>query len=64
MKKIILIGLLVTFLITSCTITQEFHFNKDFSGTARLSVDMAMLIGMMKVKTNMIYQRVMVNVER
>ena len=48
MKKIIFIGLLVTLLFTSCTITQELHFNKDFSGTAKLSVDMSMFIGMMK----------------
>ena len=48
MKKLLLISLLFVFLMTSCTITQEFHFNKDFSGTAKLSVDMGMFIGMMK----------------
>jgi len=48
MKKLIFIGLLLVLLTTSCTITQEFHFNKDFSGTAKLSVDMSMFVGVMK----------------
>ncbi|MBN1251382.1 MAG: hypothetical protein JXR51_00440 [Bacteroidales bacterium] len=48
MKKTYLTLLLSVLLLSSCTITQEFHFNKDFSGTAKLSVDMGMFIGMMK----------------
>jgi len=32
---------------TSCTITQEFQFNKDFSGNTRLSIDMGSLMEMM-----------------
>jgi hypothetical protein len=32
---------------TSCTITQEFQFNKDFSGNTKLSIDMGSLVDMM-----------------
>lgn len=32
---------------TSCTITQEFQFKKDFSGNTRLSIDMGSLMEMM-----------------
>jgi hypothetical protein len=33
--------------LTSCTITQEFHFNKNFSGNTKLSIDMGSLMDMM-----------------
>jgi len=47
MKKISFIaGLLVLFL-TSCTITQEYHFKKDFSGTAKMTIDMGTFMDMM-----------------
>lgn len=42
----IIIGLVVIFL-SSCTITQEFTFNKDFSGTAKMSIDMGSFMEMM-----------------
>jgi len=48
MKKLLIISLLSLFFISSCTITQEFHFNKDFSGTVKISVDMNMFVEVMK----------------
>jgi phosphoribosyl-AMP cyclohydrolase len=33
--------------LTNCTIIQEYYFNKDFSGNARISVDMGSLMEMM-----------------
>ena len=42
MKNIYLILLAsILFLFASCSITQEFHFNKDFSGTSKISIDMS-----------------------
>ena len=38
---------LLIILVSSCTITQEYTFNKDFSGTAKLSIDMASFLEMM-----------------
>jgi len=35
-------------LLSSCTITQEFHFNKDFSGSYKSAIDMDQLISAMK----------------
>ena len=39
--------LLTLVLLSSCTITQEYTFNKDFSGSAKLSIDMASFMEMM-----------------
>ncbi|OQY02303.1 MAG: hypothetical protein B6I20_07105 [Bacteroidetes bacterium 4572_117] len=47
MKKLSYILLFIVFIFTSCTITQEFHFNKDFSGSAKITIDMGTLIDMM-----------------
>jgi len=46
--KLLISSVLIVLLISSCTITQEFYFNKDFSGSAKLSVDMSMFIGVMQ----------------
>lgn len=43
MKKLIFFVALL-FVIVSCTVTQEYHFNNDFSGTAKSSIDMSTLI--------------------
>lgn len=47
MKTFKALLLFLVVLLTSCTITQEFHFNKDFSGSTKLSIDMGSLIEMM-----------------
>jgi hypothetical protein len=45
MKKIYYSGIfLIIFILSSCTITQEFYFNKDFSGTYTSTIDMSELI--------------------
>jgi hypothetical protein len=41
-KKIISILFALSFVFTACTITQEYHFKKDFSGNAKTSIDLAM----------------------
>ncbi len=43
--RTVFIFLVIT--LTSCTITQEFQFNKDFSGNTKLSIDMGSLMEMM-----------------
>ena len=43
--KTILFLLILT--LFSCTITQEYHFNRDFSGSTKLSIDMASFMQMM-----------------
>lgn len=47
MKILSLIGLFLTICLSSCSITQEYHFNRDFSGTTKLSIDMGTLLEMM-----------------
>ncbi len=47
MKKIYLIIFFLTLIFTSCTITQQFHFKKDFSGTAKITIDMGAFMDMM-----------------
>ncbi len=48
MKNLYFTGiLLIIILFSSCTITQEFHFNKDFSGNYTSTIDMSQLIDMM-----------------
>ena len=34
--------------LSSCTVTQEFYFNKDFSGTYKSTIDMSQFIGAIK----------------
>ncbi len=46
--KALIISLLSIFIISSCTITNEFHFNKNFSGNAKLTVDMGVFVGLMQ----------------
>ncbi len=49
MKRTFLIPfLLIALFIGSCSITQEYHFNKDLSGTYRFEMKMGDLINMMK----------------
>ncbi|MCF6242373.1 MAG: hypothetical protein L3J74_13620 [Bacteroidales bacterium] len=48
MKNLYFTGiLLIIILLSSCTITQEFHFNKDFSGSYISTIDMSQFIDMM-----------------
>lgn len=47
MKKISFIVGLLILVHTSCTITQEFHFKKDFSGSAKIAIDMGTFMDMM-----------------
>ncbi|RLD76603.1 MAG: hypothetical protein DRJ10_13325 [Bacteroidetes bacterium] len=47
MKKTYFIIFFLTLIFTSCTITQEFHFKKDFSGSAKIAIDMGTFMGMM-----------------
>lgn len=48
MKKLNFVILFLTLIFTSCTITQEFHFKKDFSGSAKITVDMGTFMDMME----------------
>jgi phosphoribosyl-AMP cyclohydrolase len=47
MKILGFLFILTAFLVHSCTIIQEYHFNKDFSGNTQLSVDMGSFMQMM-----------------
>jgi hypothetical protein len=47
MKKLIVIFFIATIFLASCTISQSYHINKDFSGTAETSVEMGELIKFM-----------------
>jgi hypothetical protein len=47
MKVLIIVTLFILLSFGSCTIVQEYHFNKDFSGNTRLSIDMASFMQMM-----------------
>ena len=44
----ILSAILIAFAFTSCTISQEYKFNDDFSGRSETKVDMSGLINVMK----------------
>lgn len=47
MKTLNLLIIILVCFFTSCTITQEFSFNKDFSGSAKISIDMGSFMEMM-----------------
>jgi hypothetical protein len=47
MKTIKSTVLILILALSSCTIVQEYHFNKDFSGTSKLSIDMGSFMEMM-----------------
>ena len=47
MKKLQFIIFILSLFFTSCTITQEFNFKKDFSGSAKIAIDMGAFINMM-----------------
>ncbi|RLD69600.1 MAG: hypothetical protein DRJ10_21355 [Bacteroidetes bacterium] len=47
MKKLNLFIFLLILFFTSCTITQEFHFKKDYSGSAKIAIDMGTFLDMM-----------------
>lgn len=47
MRKLIFPVLFILFFVASCTITQEYHFNKDMSGTATTQVDLSMMMEFM-----------------
>jgi len=47
MKILNTIVIILLISISSCTITQEFNFNKNFSGNTRLAIDMGSLMEMM-----------------
>lgn len=48
MKRIIIAIAVTISLLTGCTISQSYHFNKDFSGTAETSIEMGELITFIK----------------
>jgi len=47
MKIFKILPFILALFLASCTITQEFKFNKDFSGNTKLSIDMGSLMEMM-----------------
>jgi len=47
MKTFKILSLFLLLLLNSCTIIQEYHFNRDFSGTTSLSIDMGSFMQMM-----------------
>ena len=46
-KRFIPITIILFVLFQSCNITQEYTFNKDFSGTSNLEIDMSAMVGML-----------------
>lgn len=44
MKRIILFFSLLLIMLQSCSVVQNFHFNKDFSGQYEVEIDMSQLI--------------------
>ena len=46
--KTILIFLFTILLLSSCTIRQEYHFNKDYSGSVKSSIDFGMFAEMLE----------------
>ena len=48
MKKISTAFIVAVILFTGCAITQEYHFNNDFSGTASTTIDLKQMIQFMK----------------
>jgi len=49
MKKIVLIIPLALSLLISCSITQSYHFNSDFSGNSKIEVDASSYISLMQL---------------
>jgi len=47
MKAFRIVSFILLLSFSSCTIIQEYHFNKDFSGSTKLSIDMASFMQMM-----------------
>lgn len=47
MKNLKNITYFLLLFLTSCTITQEFHFNKNFSGSSKMTIDMGTFMNMM-----------------
>ncbi len=48
MKRLHSLLFFLVFFFTSCTITQEFHFKKDYSGSAKITIDMGSFLDMME----------------
>jgi len=48
MKRIIALIAITISLLTGCTISQSYHFNKDFSGSAETAIEMRELITFIK----------------
>ncbi len=49
MKKItLIIASMILFFVSSCTITQEYKFNDDFSGTTETNIDLSSMINLIK----------------
>jgi len=47
LKRFIILTPLILLFLGACNITQEYTFNKDFSGTSKLEIDMSAMIGML-----------------
>lgn len=47
MKNFKYLAYLLVLFLTSCTITQEFHFNRNYSGTSKMMIDMGSFMDMM-----------------
>ncbi|MEN8119505.1 MAG: hypothetical protein ABFS35_04135 [Bacteroidota bacterium] len=47
MRNLKVLVYFIALFFTSCTITQEFHFKKDFSGSAKMAIDMGSFMDMM-----------------
>jgi hypothetical protein len=48
MKKLTIVVMITLMFLASCTITQEYHFNKDFSGNYNMEMEVGELITMLK----------------
>ena len=38
-----LLGIIILFLLSACSVRQEIHFNKDFSGSVKIEIDMSQI---------------------
>lgn len=47
LKRFIIITPFILLFLGACNITQEYTFNKDFSGTSQLEIDMSAMVGML-----------------